>query len=488
MNPVLEPNHPEFPGIIDEDDDITGGFEGETEVLFNPFPKQQEFLESVIGGDYDVILYGGAIRGGKTFAGLIALIMLACAFPKSRWAVVRQSRPSLMLNTIPSFMKVCSPALISKFNHITNVVTMFNGSEILFFNENYEKDKDLNRWRGLEVNGFLLEEVNELSEVSFYKAIERRATHVINPKPPGLILCTCNPTNNWVKEKFYDPWKEGKLNPRWHYIPSKLTDNPYMDAEFREGLRQLPRYQYEVFVEGNWDIYLRTGAEFYKEFDLNKHVKRIAYNPRLPLWISIDENVHPYFSASVWQVEGKRAMQIDEICMRSPGNSVKDMAQEFKRRYANHRAGILLTGDATSRKEDVKIEKGYDLYLLLQRELQDYHPQRKVPESNPSVYMRGLFINQILFSNFKNIEIIINETCKETIKDLQNVKQDSDGTKLKNYKTDPLTKVSFQEWGHLSDCLDYAVTMIFSSEYNEYQKGPYCLPFVGKFAPPKQSW
>ena len=462
--------------------------EREVELLFDAFPKQQEFLDCVFSGRYDIVLYGGAIRGGKTYAGLIAILLLICAYPQSRWAVVRNSRSTLMLNTIPSFMKVCPSSLIKKFNRVTNIVTFYNDSQLIFFGENYDMDKDLNRWRGLEVNGFLLEEVNELQEISFYKAIERRGTHVINPKPPGLILCTCNPTNNWVKEKFYNPWKEDKLNPRWHYIPSKLTDNPYMDEAYREGLKQMPRYQYEVFVEGNWDVYLRTGGEFYKEFDLDKHVKRIEYNPGLPLWLSFDENVHPYFSTTLWQVQGKKAMQIDELCMRQPYNTVQGMAEEFIKRYGSHAAGVLLTGDATSRKEDVKIEKGYDLYLLLQRELRDYKPQRKVPASNPSVYMRGMFINRVLYNNFKNIEIVINDTCKETIKDLQNVKQDSDGTKLKNYKIDPLTKVSSQEWGHLSDCFDYAITMIFNSEYYEYQRGPYCPPLVGKFTPSKHSY
>jgi hypothetical protein len=218
---------------------------------------------------------------------------------------VRNARYTLILNTIPSFLKVCPASLIKKFNRVTNVVTLYNDSQIIFFGENYIADKELNRWRGLEVNGFLLKEVNELQEVSFSKAIERSGTHVIKPKPPRLILATCNPTNNWVKEYFYDPWKEGTLNPKWKYIPSKLTDNPYMDEAFKEGLRQMPRYQHEVFVQGNWDIYLRTGAEFCKEFDLGKHVKKLSYDSSLPIWLSFDENVNPYFSATVWRLTGK---------------------------------------------------------------------------------------------------------------------------------------------------------------------------------------
>jgi len=462
--------------------------EQEVEILFEPFAKQLEFLQAVFSGDYDVILYGGAIRGGKTYAGLGALIMLSLMYAKSKWAVVRSSRQPLILNTIPSFEKMCPKSIIAKHNHSTNIISFTNGSQIMFFGENYDKDKDLNRWRGLEVNGFLLEEVNELHEISFAKAIERRGSHVINPKPPGLILCTCNPTNNWVKEKFYDPWKKGILNPRWKYIPSKLTDNPFMDNDYREGLKQLPRYQYETFVEGNWDIYLRTGSEFYKEFDLDKHVRKCTYNPNLPIWLSIDENVHPYFAASFWQVTAKRATQIDEICMLPPRNTIKDMALEFKSRYHNHRGGLLLTGDATSKKEDVKVEKGYDLYRLLQKELEEFKPQRRVPISNPSVYMRGLFINQVLHGNYKCIEILIDENCRNSIKDLQNVKQDADGTKLKSVKKDSITGISYQEFGHLSDCLDYALTTIFQSEYSEYQRGPYCPPIWGKNPISKNSW
>jgi hypothetical protein len=181
-------------------------------------------------------------------------------------------------------------------------------------------------------------------------------------------------------------------------------------------------------------------------------------------------------------------MLIDEICMRSPENTVKGMAAEFKRRYSEHRAGLLLTGDATSKKEDVKIEKGYDLYRLLQLEFNEYHSRRRDHASNPSVYMKGLFINQLLFCTYKNIELVINESCKETIKDLQNVKQESDGTKQKIYKKDPLSGINYQEWGHLSDCLDYAITQIFSIEHAEFQKGPYCPPIFFKKPPAKNSW
>ncbi len=446
-----------------------------------------QLLKMAANGWKDVILYGGAVRGGKTFAALGALIVLCRMYNGSKWAVVRTDMPTLKKTTIPSFLKICPPHYIISFNRETNVVTLYNGSQIIFFAEGYDYDKDLNRWRGLEVNGFLLEEANELTEKAFNKAIERSGLHFIADQPKPLIICTCNPTQNWVKEKFYVPWKENRLNPRWAFIPAKITDNPYADEDYKAQLKNLPRYEYQIFVEGEWDLLLKTGVEFYREFNMEKHVRRLTYDARLPIWLSVDENVHPYFGASVWQVQGKRAMQIDELCMKPPLNTVRDLVMEFKQRYPNHQGGLLLTGDATSKKQDVKTN-GYNLYTLLQNGLREYHPQLKVPPGNPEVYMRGQFINGIFFNNFDGIEIIIGDNCKNTILDLQNVKQDADDTKLKTTIKDADTGVSYQQWGHLSDCLDYAVTSIFALEFGHFKSGGRgFIPFSGKVVP-KQSW
>jgi hypothetical protein len=350
-------------------------------------------------------------------------------------------------------------------------VTFTNGSQILFVGENYADDKELNRFKGLEVNGFLLEEMNELQEKTFYKCIERAGSHIIENNPKPIILATCNPNNNWVKTLIYDPWKSNELKPQWHYIPSKITDNPFIPIDYLESLKSMPRYEYEIFVEGNWELQQKSGAEFYKEFSLEKHVHSCLYDPSLPLWLSIDENVNPYFSCTVWQVVGKKIMQIDELCMKNPNNTITGLFLEFERRYFAHNSGIIITGDATSRKQDVKIEKGFDLFRLIQNEFKRFNPVIRVPLSNPPVYVRGQFINTILFSNFDGIEIQIGENCKKTIEDFSNTKQDADGTKFKAMVKDPLSSVRYQEHGHLTDCADYLICTIFASSFTMYQRG-----------------
>ncbi|MCK4909336.1 MAG: hypothetical protein KAS70_05510, partial [Planctomycetes bacterium] len=96
------------------------------------------------------------MRSGKTFSGLAALIMLSIRYPTSRWVVVRKDLQTIKRNTLPSWEKIKPRNFIVSHNMDTQTVTFENGSQIIFFGENYDKDKDLNRWRGLECNGWLL--------------------------------------------------------------------------------------------------------------------------------------------------------------------------------------------------------------------------------------------------------------------------------------------------------------------------------------------
>ena len=444
-----------------------------SEVLFEPFPKQIEFLSDVFSNKYDVIMYGGAIRGGKSYAGIGALLLLCKKFPYSRWAIVRNTLPTLKRTTIPSFNKICPKSFIKSYSQDTQVVTFQNGSQIMFFAENYDDDKDLNRWKGLEVNGFLFEEVNELQLQSFYKGVERSGSHIISngKQPKNLILCTCNPANNWVKELFYDRWKNGTLPERWKYISAKITDNPFIPADYLESLKSMPRYEYEIFVNGNWDIEQRSGAEAYKEFNIDKHVGKCEYDPALPLHLSFDENVNPYFPCGVFQIVGKKIMLIDEILGKNPNNTVAWICREITRKYQGHQSGMFIYGDATSQKDDVKQEKGYDLFRLIMDQLAIFRPSRRVSKSNPSVVMRLNFFNTVLYSNFGGIEFLISDKCKASINDFQNTKEDSDGKKSKKAITDPVSKVSYQQFGHITDLSDYLLCYACASEYMDYQKG-----------------
>jgi hypothetical protein len=225
------------------------------EIVFTP--KQAEFAKAVFSGRYTRLLYGGAIRGGKTYCMLLLILALARVYKGSRWAIVRKDLPTIKRNTLPSFARVKPDGFCGELNRTDFYIDCVNGSRIIFFPESIDRDPDLDRWKGLEVNGFALEEANEIQEKSFVKSIERAGSWVCQHKqPPPLILATCNPSLSYVKRRWYDPWRKGTLQPPYFYLPARIDDNPHLPDSYRQSLESLKETDpaaYDRFVVGNWE-------------------------------------------------------------------------------------------------------------------------------------------------------------------------------------------------------------------------------------------
>ncbi len=231
---------------------------------FVPTPKQEEFQEAVFSGEFLYLALGGGIRGTKTWATLSVLLLLCREFPGSRWAVVRKDLPTLRKNTIPSFKKLLLTQgdFVGALKQDLWTWTCTNGSEIILFPESLSVDPELNRWKGLEVNGFVLEEANELGEVSANKAIERAGSWIIpatrdNPEPiqpPPFVFFTFNPCSNWPRFWFYEPYTDGSIEEPFYYLPSTAADNPYVPDAVRKAWENLPEEEYARFIEGSWEF------------------------------------------------------------------------------------------------------------------------------------------------------------------------------------------------------------------------------------------
>jgi predicted phage terminase large subunit-like protein len=207
-----------------------------------------------------ISVYGGGIRSGKSYLLLIYFLILCFKYPKSRWLIMRESMPTIKRNLFPTFNKLLDfgfSQYVKQWNKETQTVTFHNGSQILFMAESFDEDKELNRFRGLEINGAGIDEINECQEKTFYKLIERAGSWTGAGKVPIKIIGTCNPSHSWVKELIYDKWRDGMLKPGWAYIPALITDNPYIEKEYLDSLiDNMPDYEYEIFVKGNWDLKL----------------------------------------------------------------------------------------------------------------------------------------------------------------------------------------------------------------------------------------
>ena len=398
-----------------------------------------------------------------------------------------------------------------------SITCKFNGAKIDFAGlDDPEKIKGISQYKRV-----LMEEVSEFDKAD-YDQIRKR----LRAKEGQQIFCLFNPVDetHWIKKEVFDLITEKIELPT--YLPNRKREYTEVAEKWSNGPQeiQLPKggtktippnflvirstyknnfwvvgspggtYGYEdiqtiadfeadrikdynfykVYALGLWGK-LTTGGEAYKKFSPQIHVKRVFYNEHLPIHLSFDENVNPYITCTVWQIdlsgEFKELIQIDELCLPSPRNRVKEVCKEFSKRYPNHKEGVYIYGDATSQKEDTKLEKGENFFTLILAYLNGYRPQKRVPASNPSVSMRINFINEVFSSNFEGLKITIGEHCSNSIDDLNYCKEDENGGKAKEKVKDKIRGITYEKYGHTSDTLDYIITKVFSKEYALYQKG-----------------
>lgn len=442
-----------------------------------------------MSGEYDFVLYGGAIRGGKTYALLALFLILARIYPGSRWAIVRKDNPTIKKNLFPSWEKIKPTRYIKHYDDDTQTVTLKNGSQIIFFPESFSTDKDLNRFKGLEVNGFGLEEINECQEVTLQKCFERAGSYVIPPQlsvdgsgrlievnqPKPIVVATCNPTFGWVKKLIYTPWKEGTLQSNWKYIQSRIYDNlPLLKQQphYLPNLkRNLNRFQYMVFVEGNWDIQLKTGGEFLSRFEIDKHVKAgVTFDPNVLCEISWDSNVLPYIAISIWQLQkqpdgGWLNVLVAELPCRDPDNSPRRAAMKVAQ-YLRMRGYKLLKvrcfGDRSTKARNNIDEQKRSFFQIMIETLfnEGFLPEDKMLSYAPNVSNMGDFVNAIFDGEIPGLGIAIAEECTESIGDFIDTKTDKDGSLLKVRRTDVTGGPSYEHNGHLTDTLkDFIVSM-----------------------------
>lgn len=319
------------------------------------------------------------------------------------------------------------------------------------------------------------------------KASYLQEVFTINPEVDGDY------TEHWFWRTFFSGHTEFSFSdstaielPNGSIYYSKYTvhhstyrDNRWVPDSFVALLIDLARtdeYYNTVYTEGLWGNRSSTG-NFYKLFKRSKNVlvkthEYCQYNPNLPLRLTFDFNVHPYVTLLVHQVVGKRSTQIDEICLPTPNNKTDLACKEFIRRYRGHAPYIYVYGDPSGVHEDTRTEKGYNDFIIIQRELLKggFKVQMAYEKSAPPIHTRGMFINDVFSVNFADLEFYICETCSNTLADYQQLKEAADGTKAKIRVKNEETQVSYEKYGHTSDANDYMYCSIFKSEFIQFQR------------------
>jgi len=367
--------------------------------------------------------------GGKSFVCLATLILLAKAYPGSKWCVIRESLPTIKKTTLETFKKLVPSRFIKSYNQSEQVYTFTNDSQIFFMAEDFKNDKDFDRFKGLEVNGFLLEQIEELQE-SLLGVCFIRAGRWLLPKMPKkpLILANVNPTLAWPKKKVYERYQKNELPPDWFYEPAKISDNPVLfnDESYMHNVTaHLDDVTKRRLIDGDWTAFAVDKPYLYK-FSLDKHVKpQYTPNRHLPIIVSFDFNVEPMTSIIGQKNDEMEGHIFDEFKIGT--GSTEEMCDLIIAKYRDWLGNLQVTGDATGRNRQAVTQGNLNHYRVIKDKFRLLDRDLIVPKQNPAHKDSRVLGNSVL----QHADFYITESCANTISDCVNAQVDEFGELIK---------------------------------------------------------
>jgi predicted phage terminase large subunit-like protein len=214
-------------------------------------PEEPSITQKVFLRTYAIeALFGGAAGGGKSSA-LLMSAMQYVDVPNYSAILFRRTYADLALPgaLMDRFRSWSAGVEEIHWNANSYVATFPSGARISFGYLN--NTNDYLRYKGSEFQFIGMDEVTEIRESDYRYMFSRLRRPASGPlsQVPLRMRSASNPAPNWVRQRFI---VEGQSTGRI-FVPSKLTDNPGIDADsYRQALQELDPVERRRLEEGDW--------------------------------------------------------------------------------------------------------------------------------------------------------------------------------------------------------------------------------------------
>lgn len=210
------------------------------------------------------VLFGGAAGGGKS----VYLLQAALQFvdwPEYRALILR--RTFAQLSIAQGLLELAQEWLAGRAqggDTVGGYPTKWrfrSGATLDFGHVQHLKDRTNYQGGGWHFVGF--DELTQFPEGSYtYIAFSRRR-RTLASKVPLRVRATSNPGgegHDWVRQRFIEEGERVEtaasyLSTARAFVPSKLRDNPHIDAdEYVKDLQELHPYERAMLLDGDWDV------------------------------------------------------------------------------------------------------------------------------------------------------------------------------------------------------------------------------------------
>ena len=412
----------------------TGHGKKEVLITYGQLPSQQAFhnLTNRFKG------FSGPIGSGKSQALCHEAIRLTYLNAGRSGLIGAPTYPMLRDATQATLFEILEANEI-RYEHSKGENTVFvrdTRSKILF-----RPVEEFERLRGTNLAWFGIDELTYTQEESWLR-LEGRLRD-----PKATQLCgfgVWTPKGyDWVYRRFI-------ANPTRGYkaILAEANENRFLLEKIPDFYERLKDsyderfYQQEVLGQ-----YLNLDAgRVYSSFDRAVHVQKVKADPNQPLLWALDFNVDPMSSVIAQDVGGRIAV-VGEIFLRHATTQMA--AEEFLKRFPGHRAGVVVYGDASGAHQQTTGASDYEVIQEYFRVHSETRVRYDVPKANPSVRERINLMNSRLRSASGVVSLVVDEKCKELIRDLEEVSYKEDSGQIDKERDRLRT--------HLSDALGYLV-------------------------------
>lgn len=383
------------------------------------------------------------------------------------------------------------------FDKYNGILSMRNGAVVFLGSLDNAKAHDGKQFAWAE-----LDETKDTREIDVKETILTRlrqqgmwvdeATGEIhsNPKRGGrphnpLSISTSPAKVQWLNEWFQlEDWRgeiEQKIFSKNDFFSKEWKDKAVTVSSTYHNERNLPANYIERILNDNPEerakalIYghpfTKTGGEFYSGYSAIRHKGQVVFNPSLPVHVAFDQNVVPYITATLWQVQQDAETvwlkQFDEFCLSNPNNTTERLCDAIIAKYGDRMQTVFYYGDASGHKRDTR--SADTDYTIVQRKLKRWmsNGSDRTTRRNPPVLKRRDFINNMLEGKTR-YRILIDRQCANTLNDLTYVKQDQNGHKNKVKETDSVSGQTYEKYGHTSDANDYFIIALLAPDFERY--------------------
>lgn len=243
-------------------------------------------------------------------------------------------------------------------------------------------------------------------------------------------------------------------------------DNPWFPEELRKEMEYQKRVDYATYLhvwEGEYEDPNKGGRVCYAWSFAN--IEDVQYNPNERLYLTCDFNVDPMCWAIAHKpvIGGKNHYHFFDEIVRENSNIVAS-ARQFAEKYGKHKAGIVITGDASGRqRSDMAEEENQTRYDLLKRTLSDLGVTNfavNINRVNPKISSRLERWNEMLSDQDDNRRVLVSPKCKQIIHICEEAKykpgeadiwiptskQVEENPRMKFLRDDMLDAVSYLVW------------------------------------------